>query len=335
MKKAELISYSKGIAILGIILFHLISGYFGYLPVIGKASSFGGAGVHVFIVCSGFGLMYSYIRKPLNFVSFIKKRFVKVYLPYIIVVLIAFLLPNVYSRVPNRYMALLSHIFLFKMFVPAFTNSFGFQFWYISTIIQFYLVFTLLAKLLNKLGHKKFLIICCTTSFIWAVIVSLLGFTENRVWNSFFLQYLWEFAIGMILACEYAQTNTLKVEQISIPKIFAVTLISFIIYSILSIIGGFLKVFNDPFSLVAFGGMCLLLYRLRFLPSFVNFTSRISYEIYLTHVLIYRLLFEVYPLRIPPFITAIIALIAIYLVSWLYNIACQKILFNNSKTPRN
>ena len=194
MQKAKLISYSKGVAILGIMLYHLISCYLAWRPIIAKGASFGGAGVHVFILCSGFGLMYSSLRKPLKFIPFIRKRFFKVYIPYIIVVLIAFLLPNVYSGF-NRPLALLSHIFLFKMFIPEYTATFGFQFWYISTIIQFYLFFTLLVMLYKKLEAKRFLFFSCMISFCWAVLISVLGLTEIRVWNSLFLQYLWEFAL--------------------------------------------------------------------------------------------------------------------------------------------
>ncbi len=313
-------------------LFHLVSCYLASHPLIAKAASFGGAGVHVFILCSGFGLMYSNIRKPLGFTAFIKKRFGKIYIPYIVVVILAFSLPNVYYGF-DRVFALLSHIFIFKMFIPAYTATFGFQLWYISTIIQFYLVFTLLVKLYQKLGKKNFLLLSCTVSFCWAVLISLLGFTEIRTWNSFFLQYLWEFTIGMMLAAEYAENGELKLENISIPKLIIIIIVSFGIYSVLSLAGGFWKAFNDPFSLTAFGGICLLLYKCNFLPRFVFFTSNISYEIYLLHVLIFRLLFETYTYPIPMFYLAIIALSSTYIVSWLYNLICNR-LFSIIKTPR-
>ncbi len=324
MQRAKLISYSKGISILGIMLYHLISCYLARHPIIAKGVSFGGAGVHVFILCSGFGLMYSNIRRPLNFISFIRKRFFKVYVPYIVVVIIAFLLPNVYSGF-NKTMALLSHIFLFKMFIPAYTATFGFQFWYISTIIQFYLFFTVLVMLFQKIGARNFFIMSCLISFSWAVLISLLGLTEVRVWNSFFLQYLWEFALGMVLAAEYAREGKLRLETMSMPKLIMVTLISFVIYSVLSLIGGFLKAFNDPFSLIAFGGICLILYRCNFLPGFVHFTSGISYEIYLLHVLIFKLYFEVFSLPVPLLLTALISVATTYLLSWLYHLFILKI----------
>jgi peptidoglycan/LPS O-acetylase OafA/YrhL len=328
MKKAELISYSKGIAILGIILFHLISGYYKDAAIIAKAASFGGAGVHVFILCSGCGLMYSNLNKPLSFIDFIQKRFWKVYIPYIIVVLVAFMLPNVYLGPNNRFLALLSHIFLFKMFVPDYTATFGYHFWYISTIIQFYFVFTLLVKLLYKIGRKYFLFLSCFLSLLWAITISVMGLSGIRVWNSFFLQYLWEFSIGMLLACEYNESDSINIEHLPTAKLICITFFAFCIYFVLSINGGFFKVFNDPFSLASFGGICLLLYRCNFLPKFIYFTSHISYEIYLTHVLVYKLIFDIFVFPIPKYLKSVVALILVFLVSWLYNLFSKKILFN-------
>lgn len=40
--------------------------------VVKTASNFGEAGVHVFILCSGFGLYLSQMREPLGFGDFIK-----------------------------------------------------------------------------------------------------------------------------------------------------------------------------------------------------------------------------------------------------------------------
>ena len=77
MGKSGLITYSKAVAILGVIIYHLCLGYLAVPSIVKTASGFGGAGVHIFIFCSGFGLMVSYIRKPLNFIDFIKRRFVK------------------------------------------------------------------------------------------------------------------------------------------------------------------------------------------------------------------------------------------------------------------
>jgi peptidoglycan/LPS O-acetylase OafA/YrhL len=327
MKKADVITYAKGVAILAIVLFHLIGGYLNVNPLIIKASGFGGAGVHVFFFCSGFGLMYSQLKKPLNFTGFIKKRFLKIYIPYIIIVIISYFIPFISPNLHNRTLALLSHIFLFKMFVPNLENSLGYQFWYISTIIQFYFVFILLVKLFFKLQKKYFMILCCALSFCWAIIVTMLGYTEIRVWNSFFLQYLWEFALGMVIAGYYSESGKLLIDKISTPILCIITVIAFGIYSVLSLKGGLLKSFNDPFSFAAISGICIILYRLKFLQKFIYFTSAISYEIYLIHILVYNTLFTVLKSFLNQYVIAAVSLILIFILSYVYNKFCKKILF--------
>ena len=66
MKKLDVINFLRGYSIFTIVLMHLVQSY--SLPSWAmKATSFGGAGVHVFILCSGFGLYLSYLNKPLGY----------------------------------------------------------------------------------------------------------------------------------------------------------------------------------------------------------------------------------------------------------------------------
>ncbi|MCR4902032.1 MAG: acyltransferase [Butyrivibrio sp.] len=329
MDKAKVITYGKGMAIIAIVLYHLFVAFLSVPPIVKTASGFGGAGVHVFFLCSGFGLMFSHIRKPLTFIPFIKKRFKKIYIPYVIVILITFCLPAFFGTRVNRVLVLFSHVFLFKMFVPALEDTFGGHFWYISTIIQFYFVFVILAKLLLKYGKKKFLTASCSISFLWALLVYFLGFSEIRVWNSFFLQYLWEFALGMVIAMEYSETGVIRFEKAKTLHIILVVIISFGIYFVMSLAGGGFKSFNDPFSLASIGGIFLLLYRWNFLPGFIEFTSDISYEIYLLHVMALKIVFICLGGILPEAVLVIISFITIYIVAYAYHIFCQKLL--NSK----
>ncbi len=67
MKRIEIIDYFKGISILSIIMYHLIAFFLNTTPIIKKISAFGGAGVHVFFLLSGFGLTLSYYKKRKKF----------------------------------------------------------------------------------------------------------------------------------------------------------------------------------------------------------------------------------------------------------------------------
>lgn len=68
MQKLEIVNYLKGFSILTIVLMHLIQSY-DIPKIIRTASSFGGAGVHVFILCSGFGLFLSQLNKPIPYLN--------------------------------------------------------------------------------------------------------------------------------------------------------------------------------------------------------------------------------------------------------------------------
>lgn len=145
LQRLEVIDFLRGFSIFTIVLMHLLQS-FPISPFLMAASSFGGAGVHVFILCSGFGLYLSYLNRPLTYIQFLKRRFLKVYLPYIIIILISALIPF-YNTSSDKLLQVLSHVFLFKMFFNDLESSFGLQMWFVSTIIQFYLLWPLLLKL--------------------------------------------------------------------------------------------------------------------------------------------------------------------------------------------
>ena len=91
MKRLDIITFLRGFSIFSIVIFH----YFQYLnvsPMVNKAINFGGTGIHLFLLLSGFGLWYSYLNKPLKFMDFLKRRFGKIYFPYITIVLISALI---------------------------------------------------------------------------------------------------------------------------------------------------------------------------------------------------------------------------------------------------
>lgn len=66
MKRLQVVDFLRGFSIFTIVLMHMVQAY--PLPrLLQKATSFGGAGVHVFILCSGFGLYLSSQYKPLAY----------------------------------------------------------------------------------------------------------------------------------------------------------------------------------------------------------------------------------------------------------------------------
>lgn len=288
--KIDIVSFLKGFSIITIVLMHLIQDYITKLPSFIKlAASMGGTGVHVFFLCSGLGLYLSYLNHKTTFAEFIKKRFTKIYIPYIMVILISFCLPWMYEDF-NRFEALLSHIFLYKMFSTKYIQSFGNQFWFVSTIIQFYLLFIPLCLIKQKINNNKhFLLLALTMSATWWIFLYLIGLNDERIWGSFCLQYIWEFALGMVIA-EYMKTH----KKIVLNK-FILLILAFVglsLQAILATKADIFKVFNDIPALFGYLSLTLLFYNISIIKKTVMYISAFSYELYLTHILIMSTIFH-------------------------------------------
>lgn len=321
--KSDLISYLKGISIIAIILYHLVYNFLDVPNIIKLGSSFGGAGVHIFFLCSGFGLYLSYLKKGFDYKTYICKRIKRVYLPYVFIIFISFLVPFMFEG-PNKIVALLSHIFLFKMFIPEYEESFGIQMWYISTIIQFYFIYPILLKIINKIELKKVFLLSVVISFLWAIFISFSGLYTERIWSSFFLQYLWEFVLGMVIAKYFYKNNKIIGSDINIIYYFIIFIISFCIFALMSVKGGIIKNFNDPFSALSLISLCLILYRINFLKKIINYFGEISYELYLVHYMVYMCVFEL--IKMPLYLNAIIAIVLSIIISIIYNYTIKRFL---------
>jgi peptidoglycan/LPS O-acetylase OafA/YrhL len=221
MRRFEIVDFLKGYSIFTIMIFH----YFDYLQLPSPFNTmifFGGTGVHLFVLLSGFGLYHSYINKPLTYGTFIKKRLTKIYVPYIFVVLLSALISIVVPLYNNSVYALGGHVFLYKMFDENIIGSYGYPLWFISMIMQFYFSFHLVVFIKSKLNNKWFLFSGILLSISWATLVFLINKADERVWNSFFLQYYWEFTLGIVLA-ERAFKNQ-KIISVNINQILIFTI---------------------------------------------------------------------------------------------------------------
>lgn len=291
MKRIELIEFLKGYSILTIVIFHYLQ-TFHWQNLAGKLIFFGGTGVHLFILLSGFGLYFSYLHKPIPFSKFLKKRISKVYVPYIIIVLISAFITMFIPIYKGSLYALFGHIFLYKMFDESIIGSYGYPLWFISMIIQFYLMFYPILWIKNKMKLNFFLIISFVISIIWIIFIILSGKDEFRIWNSFFLKYLWEFNLGIYLAQKFKENNYKLNFRLNKWKILIIGISSCLLYAILALkVGTVGKMVNDFPALLGYSFIAIWIYqiRLRFINQFVFYISKISYSLYLLHTLIIML----------------------------------------------
>jgi peptidoglycan/LPS O-acetylase OafA/YrhL len=246
----------------------------------------------LFILLSGVGLYLSYLSNPLPYVAYLKKRTSKIYIPYICIVVISALISLLIPIYENSLYAFGGHVFLYKMFDEHIIGSYGYPLWFISTILQFYFIFYALVFLVKRLGNIPFLILCLAVSLGWTVIIIMLGKESERIWNSFFLRYLWEFSLGMVIASVLARNDYRLPFKPATTWILVAGLINCALYAFLALKGGTIgKLLNDIPALIGYGCIAVWLYRLKIgaLNRFFLFTGRISYSLYLIHVLILQL----------------------------------------------
>ena len=163
-------------------------------------------------------------------------------------------------------------------------------------------------------------------SLLWATIVCLLGKSELRIWNSFFLQYLGEFSLGMMLAVKYKESP----QFIKIPSKWVLIVLAIIgvgITGYTGIKGGVLKLYNDIPSLIGYLSFALLIYSfgIKWINGFFTYTNRFSYEWYLIHILVFICTFHFFGKNYP---TIIVALVLSYGLAILYNRMLKRILYN-------
>lgn len=318
-RRIELVDYLRGISIFTIVLMHLCQSYTS--GALSKALAFGGAGVHVFILCSGLGLYLSYLRKPLGYKDFLQKRFAKVYSPYAVAVLMWGIWMTIETDIfPTR--EVISHLLLYKMFFVDLDISLCYPYWFISTIIQFYLVWPLIVRLVQNRGGY---LVALAISLSWSTIVGILGYEEMRPWGSFFLQYLWEFCLGMWIAerCmkEDGRCEMLDVRDCQWWWLLGGVVLGMGLTGLMAWNGGILKLYNDIPSLLGYLSLMLMIYKLGIgtVNSFFELASGFSYELYLVHSLVFVVMAYFLKDTLPLAALLAVSLVTAYAVGYGYD----------------
>ncbi|MEI6412538.1 MAG: acyltransferase [Bacteroidota bacterium] len=300
MRKIEFLDFAKGYAIFTIVCYHALQ-RLDLSPLLQKAIIFGGSGVHLFFLLSGFGLGLSSTVGSAG--AFYRRRAVKVWLPYVLALSLSLVAAYTVHLFQDGWDAWLAGVGLYQMFFERYIHSFGGHFWFISAIMQFYLVFPLLLWLKNRFTQPWiYFWICLGISIGWWLVVFVLDKGGMRTWNSFFLQFLWEFALGQVLADLYKKQTTAP--PVSTPRIrpdfwnypwgwylpAGLVFTGIMILMILKM-GDAGKVFNDIPALFGYSALCIFLFRVGDL--FFSPLKRVflwiggfSYSLYLAHVLV-------------------------------------------------
>ncbi len=258
----------------------------------------GGSGVHLFIFLSGFGLGLS--SQKLNIFHFYKKRFVKILIPYYLTIGFIYCINLLYPIYPEDGLyALLGHVFLFKMFDNTIIASFGTHFWFLSTIIQFYIFFPILIWCKSRLNNYQFAMGSVLISAIYWTMIFFLNISDQGIFQSAFLQFLWEFNLGLVLADLYKRKRY-EFWKIHPLVLAGLSISGMAIMSFLATHGSnWGVIFNDIPAFIGICSLSVLLYHIvdKFkspVKSWIIFTGGISYSLYLIHMVCYLLIAEIF-----------------------------------------
>ena len=235
MKRLLWIDVSKGLAILFVAYFHFFATYYHYgvLPpadwsnlaagaltilrlVWFKVSGLGFHAVGVFIILSGWTLMQSTMRRAesgaIGWGSWYRARFLRLYPMYWVAHLVYLLSPFVARLEPVDDRIILSLLGLRFIDIQMNFMYLNAAWWYVSMLIQFYLIFSLLFWAARRFGPFWFLLVACAAGF-FARYMLLIVWHQSGLWvlGGFAICRLPEFALGMSLAMWHNQ-STARVE---------------------------------------------------------------------------------------------------------------------------
>ena len=291
MPKLYWISNLRVFATIMVILIHTAGGalfHFKDMPqswwVANFIGGFGRFTVPVFVMISGALLL----GKEIEFFSFIQKRFLRVWIPFTIWVIIYVLYHNYFETKPYAFQTALTQYF------TGGNHLYG-HLWFVYMILGLYLITPLLNKWLLNASDIQINILlgfCFTMSCVVHLIKRPLGiFVPNDLQN--FGGYIGYFVAGYVL----------KNKQINIPKFWylLVFVISYLVlifgtYYLVRTTGKFDAFFYDYFSPSVFPMSISIFMFFKesfnndFLPKLINPLDKFSFGIYLCHLQIITIL---------------------------------------------
>ncbi|MBI3798778.1 MAG: acyltransferase [Deltaproteobacteria bacterium] len=174
--------------------------------------------VSVFLVLSGFGLTYSLARtgEPEGgWIGWYRGRLLRLFPMYWVAHLVYLVSPFIARPEPLDYRFLLS--FLGDRIYPVdmiffYANP---ALWYFGLLLELYLVFPLLFRLLQKLGVTWFLVLCGLETLISRyLLLCVISASGNYLQGAFFGTRLWEFALGMALGLLFRRQQVVVEERL-------------------------------------------------------------------------------------------------------------------------
>ncbi len=268
------ISALKGLLALSIVLCHMTSRVNYELPLV-SFTVMGSIGVGCFFFLSGYALIFS-MKKRTNYMQcFIKKRFIKILIPYLLM-LVCYII--IICVIGNR--TFIDVILSFSGGYPV-SNS-----WYVFACLYCYFLFWLAFYKNQKMERFVNSLMVIVVGIILYVLVTAILFK----WSDWWYKTIVCFPLGLIWG--YYNEKIQIFLQKKYLGIFVVSCIFFVLSYLLPSImgrlfrlhGNYIWLLNDIFMGIS-GTLliAILLYKICVSNVVTNFLGDVSYEIYLFH----------------------------------------------------
>lgn len=210
----------------GISIIFILWGHVGAKLGVEGIQFIAGIGVTLFLICSGYGIMYSYMLKGLD--NYWIKKLLKVIIPFYIVEIFGLLFIKEFS-----FNLLIKDL----LFIQAAT-SYG---WYMGYILICYFIFWTIMKIGRNLNISKRIILILLTFIVWFIVDSvflanpampflrarqmlsfplgiLLGYVSFKKQNNFYRSISKSILIMMMLGCILVGIVTVLITQFEVIK---------------------------------------------------------------------------------------------------------------------
>jgi peptidoglycan/LPS O-acetylase OafA/YrhL len=307
------IDRTKGLAILGIILFHFFQNYPEYIEIVKTLdrnfARVGYAAVDIFFLMAGFNTSYALKARAIKagidgiktkWKSWLSKKLFRLYPSYFIAVILTCLLYYFFGKfqINSPINFILSILGLAGVHSQAINPGF----WFFAVILQAY-IFTPIIFIICKNQPHKILWLGIIVAIITKIVAVYFLLEYDRSTYLFFLQnnflgsYIFQFCLGLYWGFIYAEhQNFRKIDFLISTFIFTVGLVLYGILVVKNInivyMLGFDMVFT-PFFFLAIKVLLLQLEKISILEPFLGFLSILgiySYQIYLIHQPLYFVL---------------------------------------------
>lgn len=247
----------KGLAIILVMIGHLITANKLSLPM--QMNSFATFSVSIFLILSGYGLTKSYIDKGIN--HFFKKRFLNVYVPFVIASVITFsILGYTYSSLSELIKTVTFNQLNLKL---------DGTMWFIYFIFCWYFVFWLIFSLKISIHNKSIFI------FIFSILLYfLIQRVPYKIISYQFTLHSFSFPIGVLIAIYYKGNNKLN-------TILSVLLLLSFCFSFYSLLSNYSELKLQLSSLLFGLSMFFLFSIIKFNIKYLSLVGLYSYEAYL------------------------------------------------------